>query len=959
LAVVAFGGVIVLPVYAQNVYAQGQTPTQPQPTPNLGTLRGRLQQGLGSRTGTQQGAAQPGAMPGLGASSLRDRLGKKATEAQKPGLKGLKPGEALKPGQPPEGEKAPPQPRGKEPAKPTKPGAPAAKPAAPAAKGPPAGGGGVSAVRTVGKGTYDPIKNRTIEYGEVPDTGEVMTLNGPIATKDFLDTLVLATNWNVLVTELAQKTNLAFWISEMKPKEALEVLKFHDIYYDYNPDTKYLYVMTKQEYLDRKFGNQEEHEFVVKHASVDYIESVLSSLMSEKARIMTDPRTQHILVWDTRDNLDKMEETVKEFDVPLSEKAFTVKHADIADLETVLTGLLSQAGNMVSDARTGTILVKDLPDNIEKMQVAMNQLDVPLESQVFPIININADTLTDSVQSLMTERGKVQVDPHSNAIIVTDVPSRQDQIATLVDTLDKKLETRTWTLNYVEPDAISERIESLVPQEMGNVITDEDVHQVTVTAFPERLDEIDDLIKTWDVKRKQVQIEAYLVTVSTDLQRQLNINWSYFDSSGNNPMELRVNNGAAPDYTKPSTDQFRIGQLPYATPLRNPFTGAVIKDIQGKPIIQALRGNHVAAMLDYLDKHGDVTVLSAPRVTVQDGEEAVFQSGSQIPYVSSTSYGYGNYNPYATPITTPGTTPGTTTGTTTASSYYNYGSQPYNRIEFMEVGTILNVMPRITEDGSILLDIAAEDSSADISNKVISNGQENTIPLKKQSRAETQLRAESGQTLVIGGLRTGNSSKTVSKSVPIISDIPLIGRLFKNPSKSVRTESLMIFITPTIVGEKTQPEAEQVAMVDDEIARAVRKAEKTSFGRFADNLSGGKNDIVVAVGQSGAIRCDGKKMTLDDLRNRFNAVKAPLTAVVVLRKHPRAPQDVLTSITDMALEKDLRVVLDTLSPAFVPDYSAAEEKAGPQNPQDEIKPPENAPAPPAPESDKPAEDVPK
>ena len=956
-------GLIFVLVMGLPGHAQPQTPTQPSPTPDLNTLREQLKQSLQGASG-QPG--QAGAQPGTPGYTQKSKKGTK--EDKKTANKAAE-------GQPPQPGAAPGA-RGKAGAKtagkPTLPKTGAPKPGGqgggvrtmggPTGGNAP-GGGGVSAVRVVGQGTYEPLKDKTLEYGEVPDAGEPMTLNGPLPVKEFLDTLALATNWNVLVTEEAQKVNLQFWITETKPKDALEILKFYDVYYEYKEDTKYLYVMTKQEFLDRKYGTTQEEEFVVKHASVDYIESVLTSLLSEKGRILTDPRTQHLLVWDARDNVDKMKKTVAELDVPLDEMQFKVRYADIADIEAVLNTLLSQAGTLVSDPRTGSILVKDLKANIEQMQAALEKLDVTLELRVFSIQYVAAENLVDSVQALLTERGTLQSDAHSNTLIVTDVPSRLEKVAELVKTLDRKLDTRTWVLKYLDVDDVSERIEPLVPEEMGSIVTDEDVHQITVTAVPERIEEIDGLIKSWDIKRRQVQIEAYLLTVTSDLERKLTIDWQYFDSTGNAPQAFQVNGGAMPDYTKP-TGFMMVGQVPYAKPLKD-AAGAIIKDLNGKTVVEKFRGNRVAAMLDYLDTRGEATLISTPRLTVQDGEEAVFKSGSQIPYVASTTYGsgygsgYGSTYPTSTASlfggTTSTTTATTTTGTTTTpvSTYspYGYGnSQPYNSVQFMEVGTILNVLPRISEDGSIQLDIKAEDSSADINNKVISNGQENTVPLKKQSQAETQVRVQDGQTIVIGGLRTGSTSSSMSKSVPILSDLPLIGRLFKSPSRSSKNDNLMIFITTTIVGENTQPDAEKLAAADDKLASDVRKDKKDSFGRFFQNLRRGKNEIVVSIGQSGSLRCGGKKVTMDELRKKLSDVEKPSITKVVIRKHPRSPEEVVAQITEMAMDNMLKVEFDESIDAFVPDYGAKDKEAPGATAE-----PKPAESPSAPEAKAPAE----
>ena len=778
-----------------------------------------------------------------------------------------------------------------------------------------AGGQGVTAVRTVGEAVYDPTLERDIEYGEIPDEGEAMTLNGPIGVAEFLETLALATEWNVLVTEEAKAVNLEFWITETKPKAALEeIFKFHELYYEFNPESRYLYVMSKEEHLTKKYGKLQEHEFIVEHASVDYIESVLSSLLSPKGRLITDPRTLHVFVWDTNDNIAKMTETVTELDVPLEKAQFTIQHADVPDMEAILSSMLSPNGELVVDPRTGQLLIKDLPSSIEQIRATVERLDVPLESRVFQLTYVDADLIIDSIEPLISERGLMQVDPHLNKIVVTDLPSRQDRIAHVLDTLDQKLETRTWKLDFVEPDDIAERVEILVPEDMGDIVVDEDVHQLTVTALPERLDEIDELIAVWDIKRRQVEIEAYLVTVSNDIARKLNVNWSYFDNVGDTRVAYRISEGAAPTYTSSTlTNALTVGQLPYADPLRNPFTGDPILNIDGQEVIKGFRGDHLAAVLDYLDTQGEATVLSAPRVVVQDGEEAIFDSGRRVPYVSSTSGYGGGSRYYGSNATDPD-------NTNYNYNRYNYGySQPYNRIDFVEIGTILTVLPRITEEDSILLDISAEDSDA-IDKTVVSYGEENTIPEKIISSAETQVRIHDSQTIVIGGLRKNSSSKSVSRPIPLLGDIPVLGRLFRNPDKSITEKNLMIFIKVTIVDEYTHPEARYLANVDDDLAQKLRTARKKPLGRLADTVTQGKNEIGVSVGESGHMHCEGERATLDDLQERFHAVKRPGITLVVIRKHPRAPEAVVTAVLEKAMEADLRVEFDDAITPFVPDY---------------------------------------
>jgi type II secretory pathway component GspD/PulD (secretin) len=890
ISVTGLIGLLLAVGLALPVCAQGQTPTQPgrvptlQPTP----IGGEGQQGLGART------------PGTGLG--RRRL---STQQTKPGqkLKTEKPGTAL------EGEKAE-----QKPAEEKKPAAPAKRPPAgtKTVQGPAAG---KAAVRTVAPGAaagvtikgganFEPIMAKPLEYGDVPDVGEPLTETGPMSVKEFLNLIATATEWNILVTEKAQGINLQFWLVNTKPKKALEILKFHGIHYQYDPESQYLYVMTREERVQQQYGAIENETFIAQHVSVSYLQSLLESLLSTSGRIIADSRTGHIYVWDTKDNLAKMKETVKELDVPLQNMTFTVQHADLSDVESVLSTFKTDAGAVVADPRTGQILVWDMPDTLRQMKEVVAQIDVPLQSKVFKLQHINAEDVSDSVETLLSERGSIQVDPRFNTLIVTDLPTRQELVAELLETLDKKLDTRTWTVKYAEPDFIAEQVEVILPENSGVIAVNEDIHQVTVTALPERLDEIDKLIQTWDIKRKQVQIEAYLLSASSNVARKLGVNWSYFDRSGNAPMSLRYGS-QTPNYATAGSDgtpRFQVGQLPYVNPLETPILGNAIEDVAGNPLIEGFRGNRVSAVIDYLDDKGDVDVLSHPRVTVQDGEEAMFQRTSMVPYVSSTSYssyGYGY---------------GTTSQRDTESSYA--GGRPSNRIEFIEVGTILSVVPRITEDNNILLDISAEESTYQM-REVVGASETSTVPEKMQNRAETQVLVHDTQTIVIGGLRTGNLSDSVQK-IPFLGDVPVIGRAFRNTKKERKDQELLVFITTTLVDEYTFPEAEQLATVDEKLSDDFRRDDKNDWKRLSDGLGLDKNEISISIGQNGNMHSDGSPMTFEQVRARIAAVSNPQQAKVVLRQHPRAPSNVAQEISDLAREAGIAVEFDKRFMPFVP-----------------------------------------
>lgn len=874
------------------VYGQQQTPTSPAPVPDAGAIRQRLQN------------ISPNPFKDEKKKSLKEKKEAKKEDALKDEVRPLSKPEA--------NPKAPtPQKAKGESEKNTVP-----KETKPAVRtlSPMLINVDPSVARVIESGHFEPYREKDLIYPELPDVGEPLTLNGPMSVGDFLDTLSMTTNWNILVTSTAKDVQLQYWLVNTRPNKAMDVLKFHDIHYDFDAETNYLTVMTKAEFLAKEYGKPREHEFVIQHAPIDYMESVITSLLSPSGRLLTDPRTNHIFVWDGQENIDEMTETVAQLDVPLKQAEFTAKYTDVADAEAILSALLSPGGTVIADARTGRLLVQDSEENIKKMQMAMKGFDVPVETRMVPLKYANVGSVLESVETMVSERGAVRADVRSNTLVISDIPSRIDGMANVALALDKGMQTRTWTLEYIEPQIVAERIGKLVPEEMGNIIINEDVHQITVSAIGERIADIDSLINEWDVRRQQVQIEAYLVSVNDTLARSLDIRWSYFDNIDGNPVAFQSNGGASPDYSR-LNNTATIGQLPYPEILTEPFTGPV-KDIEGNEVIDKLRGSSLAATLDYLDTRGQASILSSPRVTVQDGEEAIFSSGRNVPYVTSTVYSAGLV-PSA--------------GDNDNDNINVYGYRPYNKIDFIEVGTILRVLPRITDTGTVLLDIQAEDSDATMV-KVIANGEENTIPEKRENRSETQVRVQDGQTIVIGGLRKANNEKDVSKSVPVLSEIPLLGKLFKTTSRDVVNNTLMIFLTTTVVNESTQPEAQRLAAIDEEFAKTYRQQKKNSFARLGDKMTRGKDEIIVSVGQSGHMFSEEQEVTLNDVRLRLNELKNPACATLVVRKHPRAPQAVLDALGQLAVECGVRIHFDNSLSAFVPDYSAI---SGPDRPAPE------------------------
>jgi len=171
-------------------------------------------------------------------------------------------------------------------------------------------------------------------------------------------------------------------------------------------------------------------------------------------------------------------------------------------------------------------------------------------------------------------------------------------------------------------------------------------------------------------------------------------------------------------------------------------------------------------MVQALKTVGDANILSSPRITVLNNEEAKILVGSSEPYATNT------------------VTQGTST-TTTATS-----------LTFIDIGVQLFVTPTINRDGFIGMKIRPEISSS--TSNYTYGTPATTVPIVTTTQAETTVSIKDGTTIIIGGLIKDERSDNVSK-VPFLGDIPFLGAAFKNTEQEISKKEIVIFLTPHIV----------------------------------------------------------------------------------------------------------------------------------------------------------------
>ncbi|GLS24502.1 type IV pilus secretin PilQ [Marinibactrum halimedae] len=284
--------------------------------------------------------------------------------------------------------------------------------------------------------------------------------------------------------------------------------------------------------------------------------------------------------------------------------------------------------------------------------------------------------------------------------------------------------------------------------ERGSVIVDERTNSIILTDTEEKIQEFKRLVEQIDIPIRQVLIEARIVTASADFARQLGVEWSSATldvnddsvgfAGGNLAGDLQFDSGTL-------SGDFGVVDLGVAGAAADIAFGYITDD--------SLIGLELSA----LESEGTGEIISQPKVVTGDKQTATIRSGSEIPYQEASASG----------------------ATTTA---------------YREATLKLEVTPQITPDDHIILDLAVNQDAIG-ENVLLGTGAAPTIDI---TEVITQVLVKNGETIVLGGIFQSVESVTERK-VPLLGDIPYVGRLFKNDSRDTEKNELLIFITPKLL----------------------------------------------------------------------------------------------------------------------------------------------------------------
>jgi len=337
-----------------------------------------------------------------------------------------------------------------------------------------------------------------------------------------------------------------------------------------------------------------------------------------------------------------------------------------------------------------------------------------------------------------------------------------------------KVSTQTETDFWAD---LQRTLKAIVGNKSGRkVIVNPQANLVIVTATPAEFRVVEEFLgMAHDAANRQVVLEAKIIEVSLLNRYQTGVNWSALTTAqGATLTASQVGGGTVLDGGVAGTAS-NAGNINPTTGIFSPVAGAEVAAFGGVFSL-AVQSNNFAAFIEALKSQGEVQVLSSPRVSTVNNQKAVIKVGGDEFFVTGISRN-----------TTASGGATTTTPSILLTPFFS--------------GIALDVTPQISKQGNIILHIHPSVSSVEEKIKnIIVSGENFSLPLAVSSIQESDsiVRAKSGQVIVIGGLMKEGTTEDKA-SVPLLGDVPLVGKLFRHKKLVRIKKELIILLKPTVV----------------------------------------------------------------------------------------------------------------------------------------------------------------
>ena len=535
--------------------------------------------------------------------------------------------------------------------------------------------------------------------------------------------------------------------------------------------------------------------FQLNHESANNMIPVLRPLVSPNNTITAFPGNNTLIITDYAANLKRLSKVIATLDSPrpaAEVQVVVIKNSIASDIAVAVSKLMDEgnrgggggpgAGSdpsqrvvVMADPRTNSVLIRSA--NASKLTLArslVEQLDRPANAdqanmRVGYLKNAEATKLVEVLQAVLS--GESNGSSGSSDSSFGSSRSRNSGGSMFGDSGSS---SSGLSSSFGDSDSSSGGglgSQSGINRERGNqgptsikaggaiIAADPATNSLIITAPEPVYRNIRGVIDQLDSRRAQVYIESLIVEVKADTVSEMGIQWQFGTSR---PGQNSVVGGT--NFSSGGSNILSVTQNPAALAAAGGLNVGVVRNgvsLFGQTFL------NLGLLARALEAETNSNIRATPNLLTLDNEEARIIIGQNVPFVT------GQY---------------ATTNNTLSS--------PFQTIERKDVGTMLRVRPQVSEGGTVKMEIAQEISS------VVDTSQAAGIITNRRA-IDSNVLVDDGQIVVLGGLIEDTVEGGISK-VPLLGDIPGLGRLFRYDNRKRVKTNLLIFLRPVVLRSADQ-----------------------------------------------------------------------------------------------------------------------------------------------------------
>lgn len=481
---------------------------------------------------------------------------------------------------------------------------------------------------------------------------------------------------------------------------------------------------------------------------------------------------------------------------------FSLQHLNALEAAKMLKPVIDEQGQVIANAQSNTLVVVDYASNIPRLRSMVDKIDAdPSVTETIQLANTSATEVANILTSLNTSAGedayksnfRAIASEAGNALILRGDPAaveRAKRVTADLDGRDRLQDTiRVVPLNNADAAdvvpilqqvafAIDKRRGLADASEATTIAHHDSTNSLVISAAPETLLSLERVIGDLDRRRAQVLVEAIIVEMADDTARQLGLQF-LLSGTGSSSVPFATTNFSASAPNLLTLAGAISSDTPFSgdedSAVSDSLTTAALNSLLGLTGITVGVGGQdgdtlFGAVLTAVEADTNSRILSKPfNMTLDNGTSSLLV-GQNVPITTGQVLGDDNTNAFTT-------------------------------VDRKDVGVGLTVTPRVSNDGTIRMQITQTVSNvagaitAGVTDIVLNTREINTSVI-----------ADDGEIIVLGGLIEQTEAFSNEK-VPLLGDIPVAGRLFRTEGKSLGRTNLMVFIRPTIVRDRAGAKA--------------------------------------------------------------------------------------------------------------------------------------------------------